>query len=139
MGIVRDKVKKIIPVDMHLQKPTQDLDCKYDVITSSLCLEVAATTTEEHATMVTKLADMLNPRGYLVLVGVLGQSYFRVGDYRFSGLQLSSEDIKRNITSAGFEISFWRESSTGDNSPLCQSTEYSDFRGMFAVAAQKTV
>jgi len=134
---VREKVKKIYPIDLLKPTPIKELHCTYDVITTSLCLESVARSVEEYTQIVSKIADMLSPGGHLVVVGVLSDSFYRVGDFKFPCLNISGDDLKTSVTKAGFDIKIWREASNKDYKPHEKSAEYSDFEGFFALVGQK--
>ncbi len=79
----------------------------FDLITSSLCLEAAAPDLHIYKAAVRKLYKYLKKGGYLVLVGVLNQNFYDVGDESFYSLCLSKADIGSSLIEAGFESPTW--------------------------------
>lgn len=62
-------------------------ESKFDTVISNLTLEAACKTVENYSEGIRKLVSLLNPKGYLVMIGVLEQTSCR-------NLKLSNANVK---------------------------------------------
>ncbi|KAL5006073.1 hypothetical protein ScPMuIL_017231 [Solemya velum] len=102
---MRRKVKGIFPIDVLKPNPLEpSTEGDFDTITSSLCLEVAATDFHTYVTCLQNVTSLLKPGGYILLVGVLDQSYYEFEGTRFKTAKLSKSEVESAITLAGCEV-----------------------------------
>jgi len=143
---LRNKVKNIRRIDVN--KPELFIDAlpprdqKYDLITSSLCLEAATLSTKQYATALGNISKHLKIGGHIIVAGVLEQTFYRVGDYKFKCAYLSKEDITSMFTECKFTILEWKslnEAQSGkpreqpdSSSEMC----FSDFKDVFLMLAK---
>ena len=84
--IIRSKVHGIYNIDVKTDKVFLDksqTSTRYDVITTSLCLEAACFTMTEYISAIQNITQLLKEGGHIVISGVLGQTFYRVGDFLF--------------------------------------------------------
>ncbi|KAK3737775.1 hypothetical protein QZH41_012214 [Actinostola sp. cb2023] len=100
---VRDKIRAIVPCDIKAPNPLpipDDLSTKYgppfDVISTSLCLEAVVESEQEYKDHVAFLAKMLRPGGYLMMQGVIEETFYTVGK-KFYVFPLTKEMILDDI------------------------------------------
>ncbi|XP_069135705.1 nicotinamide N-methyltransferase-like [Argopecten irradians] len=129
---MKGKVRAVLPIDVTLSNPLgsgSDIT-QFDIITSSLCLEAAALTIDQYRTNAANVASLLKVGGHFILNGVLEQTWYQVGEYKFGSVWLSREDIESTFVSCGFDIKQFDVLKTDDE-------VYSDFHVFFAMHAVK--
>ncbi|KAK6165386.1 hypothetical protein SNE40_022322 [Patella caerulea] len=99
----------------------------FDVITTSLCIDAAAPDVETYGKIAKKISKYLNIGGHLVIVNVLGGTYYFVGEHKFFSLDISENEVKSCWKVAGFSIQSWNLMTRPDKS------ENSDFFGAFVM------
>ncbi len=62
---------------------------KVDIIMSSLCIEVVSTSESHYSQIIGKLKKYLRPKGYMYLIGVLGQTFYMVEEQRLPCFQVT--------------------------------------------------
>uniref|UniRef100_A0A8C4RDH0 Phenylethanolamine N-methyltransferase n=1 Tax=Eptatretus burgeri TaxID=7764 RepID=A0A8C4RDH0_EPTBU len=102
---LRNAIKKIIPCDVTLPNPLHpEVLPKFDVIQSSFCLESALSDETSFRGALQALRSLLLPNGHLVLIGSLGESFYKVGSVLFGSLTLSEQVVRDSVQGAGFSI-----------------------------------
>ncbi|XP_041353492.1 indolethylamine N-methyltransferase-like [Gigantopelta aegis] len=131
---MRNKVKDILFVDL-LSDTWSELSSKqpYDAVVTSLCLEAVAPSTEIYKSIAGKIVALLKPGGVLVVTGVLGQSFYIVGDHEYYCLSIKEQDIKSVWTGCGLDIELWEWNPNNDRRP----GKRSDYEGIFLMMARK--
>ncbi|OWF48345.1 Nicotinamide N-methyltransferase [Mizuhopecten yessoensis] len=130
---IRNKVRGILSIDVHLENPLGNkfgLDY-FDVIISSLCLEVASESLEDYTRAMRNMCGLLKPGGHLVLVGLCGQSFYQVGDKTFSSLPLRLHQVEDTLEHLGNILLSMRWIKT-------QESKFSDTKGAFVIVAQRS-
>ncbi|KAL3870724.1 hypothetical protein ACJMK2_038768 [Sinanodonta woodiana] len=133
------KIKHIIKCDVTQPNPIVSTPVDgvvFDAITSSLCLEAASTTLQDYAKSVRNLRGLLKCGGHLVLVGVLEQTFYRVGDFRFQCTYISKDQLQDIYQKEGFEIISLKYSNE-KYSAHKEENEYSDCKNAFLMVAKK--
>ncbi|KAK6171571.1 hypothetical protein SNE40_019728 [Patella caerulea] len=103
----------------------------FDVITSSLCIEAAAPDVETYGNIAQKISKYLKVGGHLVIVGVLDQKYYFVGEHKFFSVCISEQELKSCWEQAGFTILSWNHMKGPEEN------EYSDFGSAFVMDCVK--
>ncbi|XP_041361065.1 indolethylamine N-methyltransferase-like [Gigantopelta aegis] len=130
----RTKVKDIFFVDLLSDSwPELSSQEPYDVIITSRCLEVTAPTIDVYHSIVERLVALLQPNGCLVIVGVLGESFYKVGDKNFYCLPLTESDAKEICTRCNLDLLHWESIKLEMANPTTQS----DFEGNFTMVGKK--
>ncbi|KAL3871351.1 hypothetical protein ACJMK2_039358 [Sinanodonta woodiana] len=136
---LRQKTKHIVKCDVTKENPVVSTPVDgivFDAITSSLCLEIACLTLDDYAKSVGYMRNLLKPDGHLVLVGVLEDTFYTVGEYRFINLPIKKDELREIWQKEGFEIL-----SLKDFNETCSSPKYgndnSDFKNAFVMVAKK--
>lgn len=78
---------------------------------------------------------MLSSGCNLVVLGVLNQSFYRVGDVKFLCLTIDKDELRKSYRDNGFEIKFWEEYCPPEK--LETDPEFSDFQTAFIMHAVK--
>ncbi|XP_060074278.1 nicotinamide N-methyltransferase-like [Ylistrum balloti] len=130
---MRQKVQGILPVDVHLEQPlgTEYGSEYFDIVISSLCLEVASTSLDEYKKATGNVCSLIKPGGYFVLVGLCGQSFYKVGDSTFSSLPMELREVEDTLEILGNTLLSIRWIKT-------EYSELSDTKGAFVIVAQKS-
>ena len=102
---LRQRVKQVLKCDVRLENPFHPVTVEpADCIVTSLCLEAACKDLETYRCSLRNIASLLRPGGLLVMVGVLGETYYVVGGQRFSCLDLSQATIEGILKELGFSV-----------------------------------
>lgn len=145
---LRDKVKNIRRIDVNAPDLFIDSlpgpDQKYDIITSTLCLEAATSSSKEYLEAVRNVSKHLKVGGYFIIAGVLKQTFYRVGEYKFMCAYFTKEDITCIFTVCNYTILQWRslndEASVASRAKETDTTSlelcFSDFDDTFVMLAQ---
>lgn len=94
---VREKIKAIVPCDIKSSNPLQiPSNAKYgppfDVVSTCLCLEAVVESEKEYKDHVAYLASLVRSGGYLLMHGVLEQTFYTVGE-KFYTFPLTKEMV----------------------------------------------
>ncbi|EDO43294.1 predicted protein [Nematostella vectensis] len=134
---LREKIKIILPCDVKeddivkFPEGSQDTRPPFDVVSSSLCLEVAVESDAEYEMVVAKLANFVKPGGYLIMQGVLNESHYTVNGVMFHSFPLTKELIVRSIEMAGMTGIEFKKHECKDDS------KDSDHDGLYFVSGVK--
>ena len=104
---LREKISHILACDINWQDPVQwPSSCEvhsFDVVTTSLCLEACVTSSEGYRHAIAKLKTFLKPGGFIALYGVLGETFYMVGQEKFYCFPLSKELVEETLINEGFK------------------------------------
>lgn len=70
-----------------------------------------------------------------MVLGVLNQSFYRVGDVKFLCLSIDKDELRKSYIDNGFAIKFWEEYCPPEI--LETDPEFSDFQTAFIMHAVK--
>ncbi|XP_031563645.1 nicotinamide N-methyltransferase-like [Actinia tenebrosa] len=105
---LRQKIRTIVPCNLKAENILEipaSLGDKYgppyDVVATSLCLEAVVESEQEYKDTVTKLAKLVKPGGYLMMHGVLEQTFYTVCSKKFYTFYLTKEMVEESMTNAG--------------------------------------
>jgi hypothetical protein len=104
---MKQKVKSIVPCDVTkntiVDLESLDVDKPFDVVLTSLCVEVCAASEGGYKSTVAKLCKLLKPNGYLLMFGILGETFYFVGDAKFCHFPVSRSMVEEAMKEAGIE------------------------------------
>uniref|UniRef100_A0A667YFP9 Zgc:64002 n=1 Tax=Myripristis murdjan TaxID=586833 RepID=A0A667YFP9_9TELE len=99
------KIKHVLKCDVNLENPFQPVTVEpADCIISSLCLEAACKDREAYRRSLGAMVGLLRPGGVLVIIGDLNETFYTVGDQRFSSLNLSQDFIEKTLCELGLSV-----------------------------------
>ena len=125
----------MIPCDITEEKILLDhYPGPYDFILSVLCLEASCATLDIHRRAIQKLCQLLNKGGGLFLSGVLGESFYTVGDKKFFSLVITKDYLRETVQHCGMEIKLFKSIGYDYDS---EENDLSDGKGMYYVHAVK--
>ncbi|KAM6432243.1 nicotinamide N-methyltransferase-like [Liasis olivaceus] len=102
---LRRSIKQVLRCDVHQSNPVAPVSlAPVDCLLSTLCLEAACKDQEIFQAALKNISSLLKLEGYLLLGGVLGSNYYRVGSRRFFNLPFTKEILKYGLSAAGFAI-----------------------------------
>ncbi|KAM3921445.1 nicotinamide N-methyltransferase-like [Leptodactylus fuscus] len=133
---LRKSITQVLKCDVQKTNPLDPVTLpQADCVLSCLCLEAACKDYEAYVTAVKNMTTLLKPGGYLVLGGIMGSSFYTVGEVKFSSLDLNEDFLREAITGAGYVI---------ENFQLYKKTETSvgeqqDFTAYYVVVARKEI
>ncbi|XP_067116837.1 nicotinamide N-methyltransferase [Osmerus mordax] len=132
---LRQRVKQVLKCDVRLENPFHPVTVEpADCIVTSLCLEAACKDLETYCCSLRNIASLLRPGGLLVMVGVLGETYYVVGGQRFSCLDLSQATVEGILKELGFSVTEFNVQSA----PNRENDTVSDYSAVFHLMAVKS-
>ncbi|KAM9296658.1 nicotinamide N-methyltransferase-like [Gastrophryne carolinensis] len=99
---LRKAIKQVLKCDILKSPPIEGTVPQADCILSSFCLESACKDHKDYVAALHHMTSLLKPGGYLVLTGAMGNSYYTVGDVKFSCLALTEPFMREALAGAGF-------------------------------------
>ncbi|XP_075702501.1 nicotinamide N-methyltransferase-like isoform X1 [Rhinoderma darwinii] len=131
---LRRTIKQVLKCDVLKSNPIEPVTIpQVDCVLSCLCLEGACKDFESYVIALKNVTKLLKLGGYLVLTGVLGNTYYMVGQVKFSGLTISEAFLRETITGAGYVIENLECSKKKEDA----LEDKSDFTAYYIVIAQK--
>lgn len=99
---LKQRVKKVLKCDVRLDNPfyphtLEPADC----VITSLCLEAVCKDIQTYCLALHGLSKLMRPGGLLVMIGVLGESFYKVDEQLFSCLGLSRDNIEEALSGLG--------------------------------------
>ncbi|XP_062995668.1 nicotinamide N-methyltransferase-like [Elgaria multicarinata webbii] len=127
---VRRAIRQVLKCDVTHPSPLGLLALPpADCLLSSLCLEGACKDLPTYRSALKNISSLVKPKGHLVLYAILEDTYYIVGQQRFSSLYLERASVEVAVKEAGFAIEWIQESRF--TVPSC------DAKGACTVVAQK--
>lgn len=131
---LKQRVKKVLKCDVRLENPfyphtLEPADC----VITSLCLEAACKDIQTYGRALHGLTKLLRPGGLLVMIGVLGESFYKVDEQLFSCLRLSQDNIEEALSGLGLSIQEFNILPAEDR----ENNSVSDFEAVFHLVARK--
>ncbi|KAI7797481.1 nicotinamide N-methyltransferase [Triplophysa rosa] len=131
---LKQRVKKVLKCDVRLENPfyphtLEPADC----VVTSLCLEAACKDIPSYCRALDGLTKLLRPGGLLVMIGVLGETFYKVNEQRFSCLRLNKHDIEEALQSSGLSLHEFNILPAEDR----EDNSVSDFEAVFHLTARK--
>ncbi|KAI2668476.1 Nicotinamide N-methyltransferase [Labeo rohita] len=131
---LKQRVKKVLKCDVRLENPFDPHTLEpADCVITSLCLEAACKDIQTYCRALHGLTKLLGPGGLLVMIGVLGESFYKVDEQLFSCLRLSQDNIKEVLSGLGLSIHEFTILPAADR----QNNAVSDFEAIFHLVARK--
>ncbi|XP_075765914.1 nicotinamide N-methyltransferase isoform X2 [Pelodiscus sinensis] len=101
---LRNKVKQVLKCDVSKSSVLGPVSLpQADCLLSTLCLEAACKDLTSYRAALKNISSLLKPGGHLVMMTVLKETYYIVGQKRFSCLYLEKESVVEALSEAGFE------------------------------------
>ena len=101
---LRKCITDIIPCDIFCDYPLLVKQEPYEIVFTSLCLEVVCRTYAEYKQGVKKLVGLLKPGGFLLMFMEERETFYMVGNKRWDVLYLTLEHMKEALAEAGTAI-----------------------------------
>lgn len=128
----RISVKAVLHVDVNKSSPLEpNWFKKFDCILTALCLEAACVDFNSYQKAICNLKSLLKQNGYLVLTGVLDETFYLVGEHKWKTVCLKLEHVRNAICLNNFKIIY-------EHHVNLNRKEFieSDCQGLFALVAQ---
>lgn len=131
---LRQRVKQVLKCDVLAETPfhPEHIEPGECVITS-LCLEAACKDLQLYRDALCGVTKLLRPGGALVMVGVLGETFYCVDKIRYSCLQLSKANVEDVLRSLDFTVQEFNILPAEDR----EDNKVSDFEAVFYLVALK--
>jgi hypothetical protein len=104
-ALVRSQFK-LVSCDItqeHPIGPTEE-PMPFSIICTCLVLEASCKTYTEYKASIKKLGNLLKLGGYLVMLVVENETYYKVGDHKFPVLTLTLREVKEALEEAGLVL-----------------------------------
>ena len=105
---LKRKIKSVVPCDVTkasiVQLDSDDVAKPFDVVSTSYCLETCVSSEVHYKNIVAELCKLLKPNGYLFMFVFLEQTFYSVGEEKFSVFPLTEKMVKEAMNEAGMEI-----------------------------------
>ncbi|XP_076839643.1 indolethylamine N-methyltransferase-like [Brachyhypopomus gauderio] len=102
---LRQRVKEVLKCDVHLENPFHPHNLgPAECVITSLCLEAACKDLQTYRNALRGVAALVRPGGVLVMIGVLGQTFYYINETRFSCLHISKSSIENILEDLGFTV-----------------------------------
>ncbi|XP_077161293.1 nicotinamide N-methyltransferase-like isoform X2 [Paroedura picta] len=129
---LRRAIKQVLKCDVTQPNPLAPVSLPpADCLLSTLCLESACKDLPTYRLALENISSLLKPKGHLVLLAVLEDTWYRVGQHKFSYLYLDQKSLAEVVKEAGFDIEWLEET------PLSSSGALYDGQGVCTLVAQK--
>lgn len=131
---VRNKVKNAVECDVNKDNPLSGTaleNAEFDVITSCLCLHVAALTLEDFTKALKNISKLLKSGGHLVVADILDNKFYSVGDRKFRAFSTTVEELHAAYKEAGYNIE------TRNSTSFVLEYEVCDASTMYILVAKK--
>ena len=133
---LKRKIKSVVPCDVTkapiVQLDTDDVAKPFDVVSSSFCLSACVSSEVHYKNTVAELCKLLKPNGYLFMVGFIEQTFYPVGEVKFSTFPLTEKMVKEAMNEAGMEIIKFV------SIPVLYSTEREDGKAIYYTYCRKS-
>ncbi|KAK3510797.1 hypothetical protein QTP70_022716 [Hemibagrus guttatus] len=131
---LRQRMKQVLKCNVLLENPFHPESIEpADCVITALCLEAACKDMQSYTDALCGVTKLLRPGGVLVMVGVLGESFYCVDEIRFSCLNLSKENIEDVVSKLGFTVQEFNISPAEE-----QENKVSDYDAFFVLVALKS-
>ncbi|XP_054853295.1 nicotinamide N-methyltransferase-like [Eublepharis macularius] len=102
---VRKAIKRVLQCDLTQPNPLAPLSLPpADCLLSTFLLGVACKDLLTYHFALKNLSFLVKPGGHLVLFALLEESFYMVGQHRFSFLYLNQKSVEEAVKEAGFDI-----------------------------------
>ncbi|XP_047124961.1 indolethylamine N-methyltransferase [Hydra vulgaris] len=129
----KESVKGCIQIDVNLTNPLEpNWFNQFDCILTSLCLEAACPDFDSYNKAIENLSNLLKVNGCMIMMGVLGETFYRVADVKWGCLKLEINDIKQALIRNGHEVLFYNSQKLNN-----KESDTSDCNGLFIVLSKK--
>ncbi|KAB5523418.1 hypothetical protein PHYPO_G00152330 [Pangasianodon hypophthalmus] len=132
---LRQRVKQVLKCDVLSENPFHPESVEpADCVITSLCLEAASKDLQTYRNALRRVAKLLRPGGALVMLGVLGETFYCIDKIRFSCLQLSKADVEDVLRNLDFTVQEFKIFPAQDQ----DNNRVSDFEAIFYLVALKS-
>ncbi|CAB4015764.1 nicotinamide N-methyltransferase-like [Paramuricea clavata] len=133
---LKRKIKSVVPCDVFktpiVQLDTDDVAKSFDVVSTSMCLYTCVSSEVHYKNTVAELCKLLKPNGYLFILGFIGQTFYHVGEEKFSTFPLTEKVVKEAMNEAGMQILKFV------STPVLYSTECFDGKAIYCTHGRKS-
>ncbi|XP_066495411.1 nicotinamide N-methyltransferase-like [Tiliqua scincoides] len=129
---VRRTVRQVLKCDVIQANPLAPLVMpQVCCVTSLYCLEAACQDLPTYRSALKNICSLVKPGGHLVLMTVLKNNFYMIGQHRFFCLHLDQEMVNSAVREAGFDITW------SDLTAMQFTQTFADNNGIYALVAQK--
>uniref|UniRef100_A0A452GP01 Nicotinamide N-methyltransferase n=1 Tax=Gopherus agassizii TaxID=38772 RepID=A0A452GP01_9SAUR len=129
---LRKKVKQVLKCNVSKSNILAPVSLpQADCLLSTLCLEAACKDLNSYRAALKNISSLLKPGGHLVMVIVLKETYYMVGQRRFSCLYLEQESVEEALREARYDVQ------CVEVTPNRPESTFSDFEAVLSLVACK--
>uniref|UniRef100_A0A8D0GPB5 Phenylethanolamine N-methyltransferase n=1 Tax=Sphenodon punctatus TaxID=8508 RepID=A0A8D0GPB5_SPHPU len=130
---LREKLKKILPIDIHQPNAGLPAHRPADALISTFCLEAASPDLPSFQRALRNVTTLLKPGGHFLMIGALEESFYLAGEAKLSVVPVTEEDVKEALAKSGYRLHAFRAYIM----PPSLKIGVDDVRGVFFTHAQK--
>lgn len=134
-ALLRKRICAIVPCNILCENPLFVKQEPFEIISTSLCIEVACTSYPQYKEAIKKLVGLLKPGGFLLMYIVERETFYMFGKKKWSCLYLTLEQVKEALTDAGTAIVVAKRDPASMEE--IQNPVVSDHKAFLFVVAQK--
>ncbi|CAN2391897.1 Nicotinamide N-methyltransferase [Pristimantis euphronides] len=102
---LRTRIQKVLKCDVTKKNPLDPtMIPPADCLTTALCLETASSDINAYYRSLGNITTLLKPGGHLVLISVLGNTFYKVGEKAFFSLCLDEQTVRNAVINSGYSI-----------------------------------
>ncbi|XP_004608791.2 phenylethanolamine N-methyltransferase [Sorex araneus] len=135
---LRARVKRVLPIDVHQPQPLgagHGAPLPADALVSTFCLEAVSPDLASFQRALDHITTLLKPRGHLLLIGGLEESWYLAGEARLAVVPVGVEEVRAALGRSGYAVRDLRTYVM----PAHLRTGVDDVKGIFFAWAQKGV
>ncbi|OCT62081.1 phenylethanolamine N-methyltransferase [Xenopus laevis] len=132
---IRERVKKVLPVDVHQSNPLGEEmgTASVDTLVTTFCLEACSPNLQMFNKALGNITSLLKPGGHLLFIGALEESYYLAGEAKLNVVPVTEEIVRNALSDASYKI---KEFKTYVMPPALK-VGVDDVNGVFFAWAQK--
>ena len=101
---VRAAVRGVVHCDATMDPVVDYQNPTFDSMITTLCLEEACPIFEALKAAIAKLAAILKPGGHFIILSMLGETYYKVGEQMIKVTPYTEKQMKEAISGAGLSL-----------------------------------
>ncbi|OCT66977.1 nicotinamide N-methyltransferase [Xenopus laevis] len=116
----RRAVKQVVRWDITKENPLGDVVLpQADCVLSCAYLDIVSKDHEMYLKLLKQISSLVKIGGHLIMIGALNQTYYMLGQHKFSSLTYDEEFLRKALAKNGFIIERFGKEKSRHNSGLC--------------------
>ncbi|XP_075696770.1 nicotinamide N-methyltransferase-like [Rhinoderma darwinii] len=129
---LRSAIQHVVKYDLEKENMTDPLVLPpADCVISAWLLDVISKGQDEYIRYLRKFSRLLKPRGHVILIGILGSTYFTIGKDKFHVCTYDEDFVRKALVGEGFIIDYCKVKERTAVSDI------TDYKAVIIIAAHK--